>query len=736
MDRLAFAVILLLAIGLWIQPYLTGRGNSQPAVARYVDNPLPQVQPAAETSTAQNADSPAPDIQAAEPQISPVSLDASSLTVLRGKEGFWRLGRTASGVWWFVSPDNRLEFLNTVTTVQPYQWGRDKTGIHYVSRDFEGPVGGPGDLHAWATRTAQRVLDMGFKGLGAWCHPEFHKLQIPITRDLNLWTWIPHESRRLYSPGWIPAAEHAIKTQVQPLADNINLVGYFIDNELDWGDSGAGPSQYFDNLPADDPNRQQVIKVIRMVWADLEDFNRDWGVELTDWKDLETWQKLPHEQAQAYGRLFSAWLSQLAADYFRITCGLIRKYDPNHLILGVRFRGYAPREVVRASRDLTDAQSINYYVSDARLDAEMFNMMYEQSGQPLLITEYSFHALDGRSGNRNTVGFAAQVLDQQARADAYHLFTTRAARVPYIVGVDWFQWSDEPPSGRSSDGEDVNFGVVDVDDVPYELLADSIRKTRPMLNPLHANSDVASQADVWRESFANKPVMHVPYLAKPINLNGELSDWSMASKLIGVRHSQTVGLERSKLPLPNVFLGWNDEGLFLAMEIFDNDIHGAPATGWWWTRDFAEFWISTRPVASDQNSYDVYSHQFFFVPNAWPGEDGLLGIAGQWHRPGDALKDHLIPHPDIRTAVRVLPDRYVVEMLIPAKALNGFDPRNQPALAFNLHVRNFQHATDYFWSAPKEVMTQLRPNTWGLMYLTPAEPANIAQSALLKPQAQ
>jgi hypothetical protein len=48
-------------------------------------------------------------------------------------------------------------------------------------------------------------------------------------------------------------------------------------------------------------------------------------------------------------------------------------------------------------------------------------------------------------------------------------------------------------------------------------------------------------------------------------------------------------------------------------------------------------------------------------------------------------------------------------------------------MAFNIHVRNFQHAIDYFWSAPKEVMTQLRPNTWGPMYLDP--PAKMNTSA-------
>jgi len=42
--------------------------------------------------------------------------------------------------------------------------------------------------------------------------------------------------------------------------------------------------------------------------------------------------------------------------------------------------------------------------------------------------------------------------------------------------------------GRSSDGRDVNFGVVDVHDTPYELLVDAVKQTSPKLNPLHAVS--------------------------------------------------------------------------------------------------------------------------------------------------------------------------------------------------------------------------------------------------------
>jgi hypothetical protein len=115
------------------------------------------------------------------------------------------------------------------------------------------------------------------------------------------------------------------------------------------------------------------------------------------------------------------------------------------------------------------------------------------------------------------------------------------------------------------------------------------------------------------------------------------------------------------------------------------------------------------------------------------GEDGVAGAVGRLKRDGDGLPGDLFPHPDVKQVTRIFPDRYVVEIFIPAKAMNGFDPKHEPTLAFNIHAKNFQHAIDYFWSAPKEVMTQLRPSTWGNLYLQPAgaqQPSGDAQASV------
>ena len=55
---------------------------------------------------------------------------------------------------------------------------------------------------------------------------------------------------------------------------------------------------------------------------------------------------------------------------------------------------------------------------------------------------------------------------QVERAAAYDEYVQNCFDAPYIVGQHWFEYVDQPVGGRG-DGEDNNFGLVTVDDVPY-----------------------------------------------------------------------------------------------------------------------------------------------------------------------------------------------------------------------------------------------------------------------------
>jgi len=60
--------------------------------------------------------------------------------------------------------------------------------------------------------------------------------------------------------------------------------------------------------------------------------------------------------------------------------------------------------------------------------------------------------------------------------------------MPGLIGTHWFQWADQPGTGRF-DGENYNIGLVDVTDRPYQELISALKATHDRLYRVHSGSD-------------------------------------------------------------------------------------------------------------------------------------------------------------------------------------------------------------------------------------------------------
>ena len=89
-----------------------------------------------------------------------------------------------------------------------------------------------------------------------------------------------------------------------------------------------------------------------------------------------------------------------------------------------------------------------------------------------MIGEYSFTSYQNSSGDPDTsVGSYVMADTQQQRADQYENFIAPLYEdTPELVGDDWFQYVDEPANGRTGDGENYDFGMIDVDGTPYPTM--------------------------------------------------------------------------------------------------------------------------------------------------------------------------------------------------------------------------------------------------------------------------
>ena len=88
------------------------------------------------------------------------------------------------------------------------------------------------------------------------------------------------------------------------------------------------------------------------------------------------------------------------------------------------------------------------------------------AGKPLIVTEWSFVALD--SGLPCMHGAGQRFFIQRERAEATSIFARTLYALPGCAGYVYFMWSDLPKVGkRGKKSENCNYGLVDSNDDPW-----------------------------------------------------------------------------------------------------------------------------------------------------------------------------------------------------------------------------------------------------------------------------
>ncbi len=158
-------------------------------------------------------------------------------------------------------------------------------------------------------------------------------------------------------------------------------------------------------------------------------------------------------------------LGHVAEVYHRTVARILREELPNHLYLGCRI-AWGPDEVYRAAARHCDVVSVNAY-------ARVFDRDLPEGAadKPMINGEFHFGAFD--RGMFHTGLVAAR--DQADRANLYRAYVRSCLDHPRLVGAHWFQWRDQPLTGRA-DGENYQIGFLTVTDAPYPELVEAARQ--------------------------------------------------------------------------------------------------------------------------------------------------------------------------------------------------------------------------------------------------------------------
>ncbi|MDX2093017.1 MAG: hypothetical protein SFX73_34560 [Kofleriaceae bacterium] len=395
-----------------------------------------------------------------------------------------------NGRTWLVTPDGSPFFSAGVNAVRVSSDIVVDTGVSPYEQNVLARWGSPA---AWADAVVERMHAWNLNTLGGWSDVDAFAGRMPYTvvLDLAAADWIAGTVADYFDPQWEAYVHERVGTEVAPRANDAWLVGYFLDNELrwtrDWRDTGRELIDDYLALVPGSPGRKAAVEFLRERYAgDVAAFNATWGTTLASFDVLLT-DALQRNGGDEDSALADkrAFLRILAERYFAVTTSAVRAVDPAHLLLGTRVPvPIAAVEVLDAAAAHLDVVSVNdYQFLDGVAEAaeSLFGPLAEPSlaaiaervGKPLMVGEFGFRADD--SGLPNSWPPQYPTFETQAeRSAAFEAYVQYAFDNPAVVGVHVYKWQDQPAEGRR-DGENNNWGLVDIHDDPYARYTEAVR---------------------------------------------------------------------------------------------------------------------------------------------------------------------------------------------------------------------------------------------------------------------
>ena len=436
------------------------------------------------------------------------------------------------GVWWFQRPDGSRFYSLGINNVspEPYQPRAGTSYYNPVPTEFKGDVG------AWSASVISLLTDHGFNTLGAWSAPVIPTAErLSATHVLYV---VEGDHTRCLSP-LRSDFESYVRANVRIAIGKIKhfdgILGVFLDNEMPWyGKSGWDDiptytllEQAFE-LPATDVRRIAALDFLKSRHASAAKLSAEYHRTVERFEDI-TPTYLMGCTSPAIMADREAFTAMLADRFYEVTTRIVREELPGVLILGSRIPGNAPDAVIRACGKHCDVMSLNQYIFDNRADVNTLTRFWLLGGKPIMHTEFSWRSRQNASGNPNTRGAGAILATQADRAASYASLVSDIATVPYVIASHWFEFCDQSPQGRF-DGEDSNYGVVDIHNQPYTELLAAMKSTNERVHALHASTTRPMPTELpKRKAVTYTPGQH-PGRAPTLDLLGE---WTQQPEIWG-----------------------------------------------------------------------------------------------------------------------------------------------------------------------------------------------------------
>ncbi len=375
------------------------------------------------------------------------------------------IGGNASGV--FSGQEELFAWLppeNDTIFAQAYNKGRNMTQVDFLKSNLM-RVYGAAWKQKWEETTVGLMKHWRVNTVANWSDNDMaRRNRVPYVLNMNRF---PSTSVKLYrdfpdvfDPAYRQEAQRFAK-QLERIKDDPYLIGYFLQNEPHWafGDNNLAFEMFATTTPSF--TKKEMAGWLQKKYGNIKAFNDAWKQSLPDFNALET-LTMKDKPSDAAWNDCSEFSGVMVDRYVETVCNEVKKVDPNHLNLGMRYAWISSELCYRAGAWF-DVFSINGYSNPAPPSTEE---VARRSGKPVIIGEWHF----GCATDRGLPATGIQGAESQtARGEAYRYYFEQGVARPELIGIHWFQWNDQPIFGRF-DGENYNIGFLDVCMQPYSEL--------------------------------------------------------------------------------------------------------------------------------------------------------------------------------------------------------------------------------------------------------------------------
>jgi hypothetical protein len=431
-----------------------------------------------------------------------------------GKSSGFYTTTKRNGVWWLMTPLGNPVFYTGVCTAPSIEW--DSTPVDGRRDLFEQlpPESGLEQSmwthNVWGTQNTdyatihglnllrrfgaksfftkatdeccRRVQGWGFSGFGKWCKvlPSMPVLPVIGVSD------VPRIDRHfdVFDPEICARLKKSIASQIGKDVGNPYILGYSFGNEYDEIVTADEVRHILASKTTSPAKRAFIAFGMKLGKSALgpvgerPSFRVFWGANADRPMDDQA-LTAPDSDVNALRRFY-------ASNYYQTLYRTFKSVDPNHLYFGFWI---VPGWWVSDEDWNLIAPHVDVIGFDRYSDWPGIENLLSRYDKPVLLGEFSFPSWYG--GARGFGRYGVYTESDAESGERYATLLGAAAKCTQCVGTMWFQYRDEPITGRGpavdksvTAGEHYAFGLIDACDLPKLDLVTRVRTAN-----LNANSE-------------------------------------------------------------------------------------------------------------------------------------------------------------------------------------------------------------------------------------------------------